>query len=253
MFDNIFSVESIVSLAITITVSFAVTFKIIKLNLTIKNKSHTIKGDGNSIEHNEFNIVMKETQGEFRNLSLLLGGIIILLLPYCGSFVNYFLYNFSRIAPYFCVVGIVFTLWARGFSNRFFDCFYIVPTLFNVYFASRAAENSYYFMSHFDGLYDRILSSFVSILFSAGKFEYFSNSIFYFLEQNRYFFIRYRVCNGVCNVVVCNFWLYKTTQFLQCPYIRFKKLHMGFYWLSDCFWDCVGVVLWTKSIYCKYF
>ncbi|WGV06504.1 hypothetical protein QJS62_08370 [Klebsiella pneumoniae] len=101
MFDNIFSVESIVSLAITITVSFAVTFKIIKLNLTIKNKSHTIKGDGNSIEHNEFNIVMKETQGEFRNLSLLLGGIIILLLPYCGSFVNYFLYNFSRIAPYF--------------------------------------------------------------------------------------------------------------------------------------------------------
>ncbi|EPY5305839.1 hypothetical protein ACXDTD_001776 [Klebsiella pneumoniae] len=119
MFDNIFSVESIVSLAITITVSFAVTFKIIKLNLTIKNKSHTIKGDGNSIEHNEFNIVMKETQGEFRNLSLLLGGIIILLLPYCGSFVNYFLYNFSRIAPYFCVVGIVLPYGLEAFLIGF--------------------------------------------------------------------------------------------------------------------------------------
>lgn len=230
MFDNIFSVESIVSLAITITVSFAVTFKIIKLNLTIKNKSHTIKGDGNSIEHNEFNIVMKETQGEFRSLSLLLGGIIILLLPYCGSFVNYFLYNFSRIAPYFCVVGIVFTLWARGFSNRFFDCFYIVPTLFNVYFASRAAENSYYFMSHFDGLYDRILSSFVSILFSAGKFEYFSNSIFYFLEQIAIF------SSVIGFVTVSVMLLYATF-----GYIKQRSFSSALtFALKNCIWGFIG-------------
>ncbi len=130
MFDNIFSVESIVSLAITITVSFAVTFKIIKLNLTIKNKSHTIKGDGNSIEHNEFNIVMKETQGEFRNPSFASWWdcyfycfhIVALL-----SIISYIIFLFTYCSLFLCCWYTAFILWARGFSNRFFDCFYIVP------------------------------------------------------------------------------------------------------------------------------
>lgn len=106
MFDNLFSIESVFSFTIAITVSIAITIKVFKLNLTIKNKSHVVNGDGNNIEHNEFNFIMKETQCEFRSLSFFLGGTLLLLLPYCGLFINSALYSFSLMAPYFCVLGV---------------------------------------------------------------------------------------------------------------------------------------------------
>lgn len=108
MFESLFSTESILSLAATLAITVTITIRMLKLN--IRNKSHTVNGSGNVIEHKEYNIVMQGAQKEFRNISLLLGLSLLLLIPYCIGFINNVLYCFSVAAPFFCVVGIFFVL-----------------------------------------------------------------------------------------------------------------------------------------------
>ncbi|HHG0625654.1 TPA: hypothetical protein ACPUGO_004962 [Klebsiella pneumoniae] len=169
MLESLFSAESILSLVVTLAITVTVTIRTLKLN--IRNKSHTVNGGGNVIEHKEYNVIMQGVQKEFRNISYFLGVSLLFLIPYCIDFINTVLYFFSVVAPYFCVDGISFVLLKRGFINRLLDCIYILSMVLNVYLSRLTAVNSYYFMQGFDGLYDKMLNSLLLLLYSYGDME----------------------------------------------------------------------------------
>ena len=163
MFENIFSVGSILSFVLTVSVGAIVSIRALKINTTINNKSPSVVGDGNSFINNEYNFVMKEAQDEFKHLSVFIGVVIFLLLPLFSSAINGLLSAFSVVAPFFSLIGICWVMVTRGFFQRYYDVFYFMATIFNAYLAYYASLNVYYFMLSFDGYYDRLVNAITSM------------------------------------------------------------------------------------------
>lgn len=159
MFDSVFSIGSMLSFAITISVGAIISIRALKINATINNKSHTVNGVGNTFINNEYNEVMKDAQNEFKYLRAFIAVVIILALPSFSGEVNYFLYSFSFVATLFSLIGVVFIMVTRGAIKRVWDLFYVVATLVNSVFAYYTARNVVRFLSTFDGYYERLLNA----------------------------------------------------------------------------------------------
>ncbi|EAA8668665.1 hypothetical protein [Salmonella enterica] len=162
MFESLFSVASLVSFALTVTVGLPVTIRLLKLNLSVNNKSHTINGNGNIIEHKEYNIIMQDAQRNVRNRNIFVGVLFLILFPFCTSFINTLLGKMATLAPWFCLCGVLLTLYVNGLKTRFWDAFYIAVTFFIADLASKSAVNSYYFLQNIDGLYTQLVGAFIS-------------------------------------------------------------------------------------------
>lgn len=152
LFENFFSLDSLIAL----TFSAALTIKYLKINFKteIRNQSHNINGNNNTINIYEMDKINKKN---FKTLSIMIAAFLLVIFPVYPSLFIGIMKSFSWLPLVICFLGVSFQIYMRG-MRRLYDLVYLIPSLIVGVLMYHAVYLAYHEGYIHTGIYSRVFN-----------------------------------------------------------------------------------------------